>query len=80
MVPSYITELLSPFTSNRNLRSSDKSLLAVLRTKFSLADRSFSVVAPKLWNSLLTFLHQATSLHHFETGLKTFFFNNAYVS
>ena len=80
MAPSYITELLSPYTPKRSLRSSDQSLLAVPRTKSSLGDRSFSVVAPKLWNSLPTDLRQANSLHYFKTGLKTFLFNNAYVS
>ena len=80
MAPSYITELLTPYTLTRSLRSSDKSLLVVPRTKSSLGDRAFSVVAPKLWNSLPTDLRQATSLHHFKRELKTFLFNNAYVS
>ena len=80
MAPSYITELLTPYTPTRSLRSSDKSLLVVPRTKSSLGDRAFSVVAPKLWNSLPTDLRQATSLHHFKRELKTFLFNNAYVS
>ena len=63
----------------RSLRSSNKSLLVVPRTKSSLGDRAFSVVAPKLWNSLPTDLRQAASLHHFKSGLKTLF-NNAYIS
>ena len=46
----------------------------------SLADRSFSVVAQKMWNSLPTDLRQATSLYHFKFGLKNFLFNNPYVS
>ena len=33
MAPSYITELLSPYTPTRSLTSSDKSLLVVPRTK-----------------------------------------------
>ena len=76
MAPSYITELLSPYTPEHSLRSSDKSLSSVPRTKSSLGDRAFSVAAPKLWNSLPTDLRQATSLHHFKSGHKTFLFNS----
>ena len=50
MAPLYITKLLSTYTPKRSLMSSDKSLLSVPRTKSSLGDRTFSVVAPKLWN------------------------------
>ena len=42
------TELLTPYTPTRSLRSSDKSLLVVPLTKSSSGDRAFSVVAPKL--------------------------------
>ena len=80
MAPSYITDLLSPYTPTRSLRSSDKFLLTVPRTKSSIGDRAFSAVAPKLWNSLPADLRQSTSLHHFKTGLKTFLFKTAYVS
>ena len=70
MVPSYVTELLSSHTPTR--RSSVKSLISVPRTKSPLGDRAFSVVAPKLWNSLPTDPRQATSLHHFKSGLKAY--------
>ena len=63
-----------------SLRSSDKSSHAVPRTKSSSGDRAFSVVAPKLWNSLPTDLRRASPLHHFNSGLKTFLFYNFYVS
>ena len=55
------------------LRSSDKFLLTVPQTKSSIGDRAFCAVAPKLWNSLPADLRQSTSLHHFKSGLKTFY-------
>ena len=80
MAPSYITDLLSPYTPTCSLRSSDKFLLTIPQTKSSVGDRAFSAVAPKLWNSLPTDLCQSTSLHHFKSGLKTFLFKTAHAS
>ena len=73
LAPSYITELRFSYTPKRSLRSSDKSLLSIPRTKSSLGGGAFSVVAPKLRYSLPTDLRQATSLHIFKSGPKTLF-------
>ena len=47
--PSYITELLEPYTPARNLRSSSKNLLKIPLVKLvSYGDRCFSFAAPTL--------------------------------
>ncbi|KAK0134910.1 hypothetical protein N1851_029372 [Merluccius polli] len=51
--PSYLTDLLHPYTPPRHLRSSDANLLTVPKTKHrTWGDRAFSVAATTLWNSL----------------------------
>ena len=80
VAPSYISDLLSPYSPARSLRSADKQLLTIPRTKSSIRDHAFSVSAPKLWNSLPTEIRQKDCLQHFKSGLKTFLFNVAYFS
>lgn len=80
IAPSYITDLLVPYTPARTLRSSDKCLLKIPRSNYSPGDRAFSTVAPKLWNSLPYNLRQSISVDQFKSGLKTFLFNAAYMS
>ena len=48
----YITELLDRYVPPRPLRSSSRGLLKVPRSNTKYGDRSFSVCAPTLWNSL----------------------------
>uniref|UniRef100_A0A8C6W155 deoxyribonuclease II n=1 Tax=Nothobranchius furzeri TaxID=105023 RepID=A0A8C6W155_NOTFU len=51
--PSYLSELLSPHITSRNLRSTSENLLAVPRTRLKTkGDRAFQTIAPRLWNSL----------------------------
>ncbi|XP_026098443.1 fucolectin-like [Carassius auratus] len=51
--PEYLSDLLSPNISARPLRSSEKRVLMVPKSRLKLwGDRAFSVVGPKLWNSL----------------------------
>ncbi len=79
MYPSYITNLLEYHTPVRTLRSADKLLLAVPRSKKkSKGDRAFMVVAPKLWNSLPLHIRQARSLEVFKSHLKTHLFTIAF--
>ena len=53
LAPYYLRSLLSSYAPKRMLRSSAKNLLQtpIARTK-AYGERSFSVAAPKLWNSL----------------------------
>ena len=51
MAPSYICDMLQLYHPELNLRSANKFLLSVPRTRLVTgADRSLSVIAPKLWN------------------------------
>ena len=51
--PSYISNLLSFYTSSYSLRSCSNELLQVPRSKLkSYGDRRFSNAGPKLWNSV----------------------------
>lgn len=51
--PSYLSSLLVPMTTTRNLRSNKKHLLVVPRVDSALGRRSFAFSAPTLWNSLM---------------------------
>ena len=44
----------------------------------TLADRSFSCAAPRLWNLLPTTIRSISSLDIFKIRLKTFLFNRAF--
>ena len=62
LAPPYLRELLTSYTPSRSLRSSCNNLLAVPRTRLStLGGRSFSAMAPKLWNSLPQSLRDCSS-------------------
>ena len=73
--PSYLSELLCPYKPSRTLRSQDASLLTVPRYSLnSFGKRSFSVLAPTLWNSLPASLRQIDSVFSFKKHLKTHLF------
>ena len=79
LAPQYICDLLKPYPTPRQLRSSNENFLAIpqSRTK-SYGDRAFSVAAPKLWNGLPEELRFINELEHFKRKLKTHLFNSAY--
>ena len=70
--PEYIKNMLTPNSQvqDRTLRSSVDGTLMVPRWRTSLYDKSFSVSAPKYWNSLPTYIKNAPSLSSFQTHLK----------
>ena len=80
--PSYLQNLVSLRSSSvssasRRLRSHTTAHLQLLpgpRTKTNYGDRSFSVIAPKLWNSLPINVREAPSLELFKSLLKTHLF------
>ena len=82
--PTYLIDLLQPTKPTRSgLRSSalqDSYLhLSVPRTKCkTFADRSFSVGAPTLWNSLPQHIKEATSVLMFKNMVKTHLFKKAF--
>ena len=74
--PAYIRELLSQYCPSQKLRSSNSNLLVISKscTK-SYGDRSFSVSAAKLWNSLPNSIRCIHSLSDFKKAIKTYVFN-----
>ena len=77
--PEYLKELLVPYKPARSLRSSNANLLTVPRTSMkTYGDRSFSVVAPVLWNTLPDCIKSSQTLYSFKKSLKTHFFKQAF--
>ena len=73
--PSYLSDLLSPYTPTRTLRSQNAHLLTVPSYKLqTFGKKSFSVATPLLWNSLPLSLRKADSLATFKKHLKTHLF------
>ncbi len=77
--PDYVCDLIKPYTASRSLRSSDQLLLSVPRSRCKTkGDRAFSVVAPKLWNSLPLNIRASPSLDAFKSSLKTYLYSLAF--
>ncbi|KAK7102244.1 hypothetical protein V1264_020489 [Littorina saxatilis] len=78
--PAYLTDMTQTYTPGRTLRSSaDTSILSTPRVNTkSFGERSFSVSAPLVWNSLPVTLRHSASSGSFRTGLKTHLFSLAY--
>ena len=79
LAPKYLMDLLKPYTPGRALRSADHALLSIPKTRTKkYGSRTFSFVAPTLYNSLPLDIHQSTSLATFKSKLKTYLFIQAY--
>ena len=79
LAPAYVSELLSPYTTMRSVRSSNQNLLAVPRAKLKTkGDCAFAALAPRLWNNLPTSIRSAESVDCFKKHLKTYFFRMAF--
>ena len=75
LAPSYLSELLTTYKPERNLRSSKKNLFIIptVLTK-TYGERSFAYAAPILWNSLPDSLRCINTIDHFKSALKTHLF------
>ena len=80
--PTYLIRCLQPISAiqgRQRLRSSStKDLLVPASRCRTLGDRGFSVIGPKVWNSLPPTLQAAASETEFRSLLKTFFFSKSY--
>ena len=77
--PSYLAALIPRYAPVRSLRSSSSSSICVPLRKTSMAaSRSFSSVAPKIWNALPGHLSSIPTLPAFRRALKHHFFLSAY--
>ena len=75
LAPAYISELIQQHTSRRALRSQDQHLLQVPRTRTQYyGSRTFSAVAPTLWNSLPLHIRTAPTMDSFKRALKQYLF------
>jgi hypothetical protein len=69
--PIYVKDLLELYQPARHLKSPKTRTVRY-------GDRSFSSVAPKLWNALPVIIRDAKSLDVFKRSLKTPFFVKIY--
>lgn len=77
--PQYLKDCLISYRPCRVLRSQSHHLLSQpICMTHSFGDRAFSVVAPKLWNSLPIHIRSSVSLDIFKRKLKTHLFKQAF--
>ena len=77
--PTYLKDLLTPYTPTRNLRSANKDTLVIPKvTTKAYGQRSYQFAAPHLWNNLPLHIKQATTISSFKTLLKTYLFKSSY--
>ncbi len=77
LAPSYLTDLLHPYTPKRGLRSGNKFLLQIPRIRLKTrGNRAFEVAGPTLWNNLPTQIKMA--FLEFKSTLKTHLFVSAF--
>lgn len=79
--PSYLSDGISllnpPNSERRTLRSSqDRTRLYIPKTRKSIGDQAYSVIGPRLWNSLPTSIREASSLAIFKRLIKRHLFVN----
>lgn len=73
--PAYLKKKLTSYLPTRTLRSADKNLLCVPKVRtVRNGDRSFSKLAPDLWNSLPLSLRADNNYRSFRKSLKTLLF------
>ena len=77
--PQYLSELLQPYNPVCALRSSDKLLLTVPKSKYvETSKRAFGIRAPMEWNNLPFEIRNKGSVNSFKSALKTYFFRLVY--
>ena len=77
-LPPYLSSSLCAYGPSRSLRSSNAMLLKIPKRKLnSFVQRSFSFMAPSLWNSLPATLRNIQTFSQFKSHLKTFLFAQA---
>ena len=76
LAPQYISDFLVQHKPPRALRSSDKNCYKFPHFKLkTYAGRSFSYIAPYLWNQLPDAIRQEPSLSTFQSNVKTHLFD-----
>ena len=79
IVPAYLPDKNKRLQPSRSLHSCDGYKAIVPQVyKVGLGDRAFSIVGPKLWNSLSITIWSEPSISIFKSLLKTYLFRLAY--
>lgn len=78
LAPQYMTDMLDQYVPVRQLRSSCRNLLKMPSAKYKKTERAFSVIAPKLWNTIPDELRIIAGPELFKKRLKTYLFNQAF--
>ena len=78
LAPMYLRNLLDYYNPGRTLRSSNRHLLIERRFSSKFGSRSFTCIAPRMWNKLPLDIRNAESVPLFKTKLKTYFFNKVF--
>ena len=79
-LPPYLSSSLCTYEPSRSLRSSNEKLLKIPKRNLkSFGQRSFSFMAPSLWNSLPATLRNVPTLSQFKSQLKTSLFAQAFL-
>ena len=77
--PTYLYKYSLSFPSHSvSTRSSDSLVLSIPYVRSSLGKRAFSVIGPRLWNSLPPDTRNSNSLPTFRSRLKTHLFKIAF--
>jgi len=80
--PAYFKHVCTPasdISGRAHLRSAERRNMLVPRTRTELGQRSFTVAAPTVWNSLPAHLRSTLISHRgFRDGLKSHLFADAY--
>ena len=76
--PTYLYNSISFPSHSLSTRSSDSSVLSIPYVRTSLGKRAFSVIAPRLWNSLPPDTRNSLSVSTFRSKLKTHLFKLAF--
>ena len=73
--PSYISDLLVPYTPTRSLRSSSSNNFSIPRIHLKgFGERAFTFSGPSVWNALPQELKSCSTLGHFKKQMKTHLF------
>ena len=83
--PAYLAELIKLKDSTRHLRSNSQCMLETPKSgqkmpKVTYGDRSFTMVAPRLWNVLPPSVKLQPSIDSFKVALKTHLFKCAFLN
>ena len=76
--PDYLSICLNQYVPARELRSSTTKLVKPDRNLRAYGQRSFTYLAPRLWNELPRHIREEPSLTSFKKQLKTHLFSSRY--